>query len=109
MWQTLRFVLHHLEPEDYAACMALCHGSIEAVNNEHLLAHILLEQSPKASTRRISQEYGIPNTTVWQTLHFVFHHLEPKDYATCMVMCHGSIEAVINEHLLAHILLEQTP
>ena len=63
-----------------------------------------IEQSPKASTRRISQEYGIPNTTVWQTLHFVLHHLEPGDYAACMAMCLDSIEAVNNEHLLAHIL-----
>ena len=37
VWQTLRFVLkkkvyhiHHLEPEDYAAYMALCHDSSDA-------------------------------------------------------------------------------
>ena len=34
----------------------------------------------------------------------VFHHLEPEDYTALMAMCHDSIEAVINEHLLAHIL-----
>ena len=30
-----------------------------------------IEQSPKASTHRLSREYGIPKSTVWQTLRFV--------------------------------------
>ncbi|KAJ4440112.1 hypothetical protein ANN_08249 [Periplaneta americana] len=50
-----------------------------------------IEQSPKASTRRLSREHGIPKSTVWQTLRLVLkkkayyiqvlHHLEPEDYA----------------------------
>ena len=73
-----------------------------------------IEQSPKASTRRLSREHGIPKSTVWQTLRFVLkkkayhiqvlHHLEPEDYAARMAMCHDLIEAVNNEHLLAHVL-----
>ena len=33
--------LHHLEPGDYAARMAMCRDLIEPVNNEHLLTHVL--------------------------------------------------------------------
>ena len=73
-----------------------------------------IEQSPKASACRLNREYGIPKSTVWQTLRFVLkkkvyhiqviHHLEPEDNAACMAMCQNLIEAVNNEHLLACIL-----
>ena len=73
-----------------------------------------IEQSPKASACRLSREYGVPKSTVWQTLRFVLkkkdyhiqvlHHLEPGDYTARMAMCHDLIEAVNNENLLAHVL-----
>ena len=55
VWRILRFVLeknayhikvlHYLEPEDYAARMAMCHDLIEAVHNEDLLEHVLSSNS----------------------------------------------------------------
>ncbi|PSN32056.1 hypothetical protein C0J52_16700 [Blattella germanica] len=50
-------------------------------------------QSPKALTRRVSQEHSIPKSTVWRILRIVlkkksyyiqmFHHLEPEDSVVC--------------------------
>ena len=77
-----------------------------------------IKQSQKALTRRVSREHGIPKSTVWQTLHFVLkkkvYHiqvllLESEDYVAHMVMCHDLIEAVHNEHLLAHALFSDDP
>ena len=49
-----------------------------------------IERSPSASTRRLSRELELPQSTVWKILHFtlhkhayrvqVLHHLEAEDY-----------------------------
>ena len=59
-------------------------------------------QETVETTHRLSREYGIPKSTVWQTLHFtlkkkayhiqVLHRFEPENYAACMAMHHNLFE-----------------
>ena len=43
-------VLQHREPEEYAACMVMCHDLIEAENDEYLLVHILFSDEATSHT-----------------------------------------------------------
>ena len=81
VWQTLRFalkkkayhiqVLHHLEPEDYAARMAMCHDLLEAVNKNfcwHTSCSVMrLPFIPVTSSIATIAEYGLMNnqTSLW--------------------------------------------
>ena len=67
--------------------------------SDDTMVHIeeAITRSPSASTRRLSRELGILQSTVWKTLHYrlhlkayhiqVLHHLEQEDYATREAVC----------------------
>ena len=72
-----------------------------------------ITHSPSASTRRLSRELGIPQTTVWRTLRYrlkkhayhlqVVHKLAVEDYASREAACYDLLEAVDNNILTAHV------
>ena len=55
-------VLHHLESEDYAAHMVTCQDLIEAVHNEHLLAHALFSEDSTFHTCDLVNRH---NSSIW--------------------------------------------
>lgn len=71
-------------------------------------------RSLKASTRRLSRELGIPQSTVWKILHFTLkkrayhlqirHALEHEDYACREAMCYDLLRAVQEANLLQNVL-----
>lgn len=73
-----------------------------------------ITRSPSASTRRLSRELGIPQSTVWKTLHYrlhmkaytiqVLHHLEQEDYAAREAMCADLVQAAEEEQLMNNVL-----
>lgn len=73
-----------------------------------------ITRSPSASTRRLSRELGIPQTTVWRVLRYklhkrayhiqVVHKLEAEDYAARQAMCHDLLQAVENDNLMQNVL-----
>ena len=82
VWQTLRFVLkkkasyiqviHYLEPEDYAACMALCHNLNETVQaHRGEMVTLLGCGGQSCRTAVISLNYGV-------FFHFINISLEIK-------------------------------
>ncbi|PSN44487.1 hypothetical protein C0J52_09059 [Blattella germanica] len=74
-------------------------------------------RSPKASTRRLSRELGIPQSTVWKILHFTLkkrayhlqirHALEHEDYACREAMCYDLLRAVQEANLLQNVLFSE--
>lgn len=66
--------------------------------------------SPTASTRRLSRELQIPQTTVWKTLRYKnqkrahhtqgVHNLEAEGYAARQAMCNNLLQAVENDNLM---------
>ena len=73
-----------------------------------------ITRSPTASTRRVSRELGIPQTTVWRTLRYklkkrayhiqIVHNLEAEDYSARQGMCEDLLEAVRSANLMHNVL-----
>ncbi|XP_047120648.1 uncharacterized protein LOC124803678 [Schistocerca piceifrons] len=77
-------------------------------------AQDVITRSPSTSTRRLSRELGIPQTTVWRVLRYKLHKsayyiqvirkLEVEDYAVRQAMCHDLLQAVENDNLMQNVL-----
>ena len=73
-----------------------------------------IERSPRASTRRLSRELGLPRATACKVLHFTLkkkayriqklHKQEAEDYAARRTMCYDLCEAAEGELLMDNIL-----
>ena len=88
-----------------------------ASTSDDTVVHIeeAITHSPSASTRRLSRKLGIPQSTVWKTLHYhlhlkayhiqVLHHLEQEDYAAQEAMCADLVKAAEEEERLMNNVL----
>ncbi|KAJ4443089.1 hypothetical protein ANN_04739 [Periplaneta americana] len=73
-----------------------------------------MTQSPTTSTRRLSRELDVAQTTVWHTLHHKFKKgpyyiqimdkLDPNDFESRPAMCSGLLDAFENENLMDNVL-----
>ena len=74
-----------------------------------------ITRSPSASTRWLSRELDIPQSTVWKTLHYrlhlkayhiqVLHHIEQEDYAAREAKCVDLVQAAEEEEGLMKNML----
>ena len=76
------------------------------------MAHIeeAITCSLSASTRQLSRELGIPQSTVWKTLHYFLHlkayHIQDlqEDYAAWEAKCADLVQAAEEEGLMNNVL-----